>query len=162
MTGYSLPSSEFDDFLFAPVGEERNEMLLSVLSALSRLGIDPREEAARLARLPREVAAQSLAAMIGKLPRRRWSPSDSTTIAARLVKLLPSQNDSEASSVTADPGILQMIRSLGVMWMILAVVYGALFMAANREVPATMSHADAPLAGPVSAPQQAPLPGAHK
>jgi len=158
MTGYSLPNSEFDDFLFAPVGEERNAMLLTVLSALARLGIDPWEEAARLARLPRDLAAQSLAAMIGKLPSRRWSLPDSQAIAARLVKLLPSQNDSKAPSVAADPGILQMIRSLGVMWMIFAVVYGALFMAANRELPAV---ADAPLPGAVSMPQQAP-PGAHE
>jgi hypothetical protein len=32
--------SEFDPFLFAPVGEERNGMLLSVLSALARLEVD--------------------------------------------------------------------------------------------------------------------------
>jgi hypothetical protein len=37
--------SEFDDFLFAPIGEDRNGMLLSVLSALARLDIDPWQEA---------------------------------------------------------------------------------------------------------------------
>jgi hypothetical protein len=43
------PGSDFDAFLFAPVGEERNGMLLSVLSALARLDVDPWQEAARLA-----------------------------------------------------------------------------------------------------------------
>ena len=37
--------SEFDSFLCAPIGEERNGMLLSVLSALARLDVDPWQEA---------------------------------------------------------------------------------------------------------------------
>jgi hypothetical protein len=44
--------SEFDNFLFASIGESRNGMLLSVLSALARLDLDPWQEAAELARLP--------------------------------------------------------------------------------------------------------------
>jgi hypothetical protein len=56
MRGYSLLDSEFNDFLFAPIGEEGNEMLLSVLSALARLGVDPWQEAARLSQLPKETS----------------------------------------------------------------------------------------------------------
>lgn len=48
MSGYSLPNSEFNAFVFAPIGEERNGMLLSVMSALARRDIDPWQEAARL------------------------------------------------------------------------------------------------------------------
>jgi hypothetical protein len=33
--------SKFDAFLFAPVGNDKNEMVLSVLSALARLNVDP-------------------------------------------------------------------------------------------------------------------------
>ena len=36
---------EFENFLFAPIGADRNGMLLSVLSALARLDIDPWQEA---------------------------------------------------------------------------------------------------------------------
>ena len=43
-------------------------MLLSVLSALARLDIDPWQEAANLARLPRETATERLATLIAKLP----------------------------------------------------------------------------------------------
>jgi hypothetical protein len=39
---------EMDAFLFASVGEEEKGIPLSVLSALARLGLDPRNEAARL------------------------------------------------------------------------------------------------------------------
>jgi hypothetical protein len=44
--------SQFDDFLFAPIGEEENGMLLSVVSALARLDLDPWQEAASLTGLP--------------------------------------------------------------------------------------------------------------
>ena len=47
----SYLGSEFDDFLFAPIGEERNGMPLSVVSALARSDLDPWQEAAQLARL---------------------------------------------------------------------------------------------------------------
>jgi hypothetical protein len=39
------PGSEYDDFLFASMGEDRNGLPLSVLSALARLDVDPWEEA---------------------------------------------------------------------------------------------------------------------
>ncbi|MGB7100358.1 MAG: hypothetical protein WBD95_16555, partial [Xanthobacteraceae bacterium] len=61
-------ASEFDNFLFAMIGEDRNEMPLSVLSALARLDIDPWQEAAELARVPRETATQRLALSIAALP----------------------------------------------------------------------------------------------
>ena len=59
--------SEFDDFLFAPIGEDRNGMLLSVLSALARLDIDPWQEVAELAGLPGTTATQRLASLIAEL-----------------------------------------------------------------------------------------------
>ena len=79
---------EFDSFLFAPVGEEVNGVPLSVLSALSRLGLDPRDEAARLSALTREAAADQLARMIARLSDR-WTLSDTRTIAVRLIVRLP-------------------------------------------------------------------------
>ena len=53
--------SQFDDFLFAPIGEEENGMLLSVVSALARLDLDPWQEAASLTGLPVGTATQRLA-----------------------------------------------------------------------------------------------------
>jgi hypothetical protein len=57
---YAPMFPEFDAFLFASVGEEVDGVPLSVLSALSRLGLDPRDEAARLAHLTKEAAADQL------------------------------------------------------------------------------------------------------
>ncbi|HZL59045.1 MAG TPA: hypothetical protein VFC38_05045 [Stellaceae bacterium] len=64
----SLLGSEFDDFLYAPVGEDGNGMRLSVLSALARLDVDPWQEAAKLARLPGKTAIERLASLIAALP----------------------------------------------------------------------------------------------
>jgi hypothetical protein len=88
---FSLLHSDLNDFLFAPVGEERNGVTLSVVSALTRLGLDPWEEAARLTPLPKARAAEALAPLIARLPIRRTLSSDDLTISKRLVELLPAQ-----------------------------------------------------------------------
>jgi hypothetical protein len=90
---FSLLKSEFNDFLYAPIGEEGNDTPLTVLSALARLGIDPWQESARLAQLSKDLATQSLTSMIAKLPNGRWAQSDAGAIAARLVALLPGKSD---------------------------------------------------------------------
>ena len=50
---FALLHSDLNDFLFASVGNEQNGMPLNVVSALTRLGMDPWEDAARLADLPK-------------------------------------------------------------------------------------------------------------
>jgi hypothetical protein len=87
---------EFDDFLYAPIGAEGTGMSLSVLSALSRLNVDPWEEAAELSELPTDTATQRLASLIARLPGGGWASADVAKIAGRLVKLLPSRSSSRA------------------------------------------------------------------
>ena len=86
---YAPMRPEFDTFLFAPVGEEAEGAPLSVLSALSRLDLDPREEAARLSHLTKEAAAEQLARMIARLSDRRWTLSEARRIAGGLIERLP-------------------------------------------------------------------------
>jgi hypothetical protein len=86
---FSLLHSDLNEFLFASVGAGENGMPVSVLSALTRLGVDPWEEAARLAALPKARAAAALARLIGGLPLVRSLPSDGDEITAQLVELLP-------------------------------------------------------------------------
>jgi hypothetical protein len=78
-----------DDFLFAAVGEQQNGMPLNVVSGLTRLGLDPWEEAARLAALPRALATEKLAPIIARLPLDRPEPSDNLAISRMLIELLP-------------------------------------------------------------------------
>ena len=93
---------KFDEFLFTPIGEEENGMVLNVMSAFARRNVDPWEEAARLSRLPRDVATRELCAMIAELPSgaNRASPR---AIAERLMSPLPFSAGSGGSSGTA-PG----------------------------------------------------------
>src|SRR6266849_6563251 len=86
---YAPMLPEFDAFLFASVGEEVDGIPLSVLSALARLGLDPRNEAVRLAHLTREAAADQLARMIARLCEQRWSASETWRIGTALVEGRP-------------------------------------------------------------------------
>jgi hypothetical protein len=99
---YSLGHSPYNDFLFAVIGEEKTGMPLTVLTALTRLGFDPWQEAGRLSDLPRETAARALAATIATLPEGDWKASESGAIAARLVSWLPKRS-SEAIPLV-EPG----------------------------------------------------------
>jgi hypothetical protein len=81
--------TEFDEFLYATIGEENNGMLLSVLSALARLNVDPWDEASRLSRLPRESATQFLVTLIAGLPGGSSARADPEMHAKRLSALLP-------------------------------------------------------------------------
>jgi hypothetical protein len=86
---YSLGHSAYNDFLFGSLGQDAAGTEVTVLSALSRLGIDPWQEAARLASLPRDTAAEALAATILRLPDRTGPDTEVPKISARLVALLP-------------------------------------------------------------------------
>src|ERR1700724_1600003 len=88
---FSLLHSDLNDFLFASVGDEQNGVTLSVVSAFTRLGLDPWEEAARLTRLPKARAAEALATSIARLPIHRTQSLDDLAISRRLVELLPTQ-----------------------------------------------------------------------
>jgi len=101
---FSLINSEFNNFLYAPIGDEGNGMTLSVISALTRLDIDPWREAARLSDLSMEKAVQALAPIIARLPGGQWAPADAPAIAARLVAFLPRREIVARSGTTASGG----------------------------------------------------------
>jgi hypothetical protein len=85
---FSLLHSKLNDFLFAQMGEEEGGAPLSVLSALTRLGVDPWVEGARLSDLPRDAAARALMPMIAMFPRQTHGASQAV-LAERLAGLLP-------------------------------------------------------------------------
>jgi hypothetical protein len=88
-TAYAPVLPEMDLFLFADVGKEVDGISLSVLSALARLGVDPRDEAARLSRLTSKAAASQLSRLFARLPGHPWTPPEIRRIAKSLVELLP-------------------------------------------------------------------------
>jgi hypothetical protein len=134
--------SEFNDFLYAPIGVESNEMPLSVLSALARLNVDPWGEAAELSELPQHTATQRLASLIARLPKGRWAHADCGAIADRLIELLPHRSPSKTPLAQKAHGLPEITHSAMVKILIcLALGATALIIAASRE---PSSHADVP------------------
>ena len=152
-----LIGREFDEFLGAPIGEDRNGMTLSVLSALARLDVDPWLEATSLARMPRQAAAERLTALIDALPREPPSAIPSQTSAADLVALLPkSKTPSVGSSdkAFAATGLReqQIVMAFGAFAIMMLIVFAisALFSPGpgNGANPSAPRAADATMAPP--------------
>jgi hypothetical protein len=72
-------------------------MPLSVISAFTRLGLDPREEAGRLSSLPNREAVEQLARLAAEPPGSSRPLEEAREIASALVLLLPKHNSSPAS-----------------------------------------------------------------
>src|SRR5271170_479262 len=85
----SRVGSEFDAFLFAPIGEDRNGLPLSIVSLLGRMDLDPWQEAAHLAGLPAEAASQKLATLLAALSDPSLKQVDAGKAATRLIAQLP-------------------------------------------------------------------------
>lgn len=79
---------DFDDFLFAPVGQDFDGTPVTLATVLARLGVDPWEEAAELAKLAREPAMQRLASRLEAMPNGPSSAEDTVNVAMRLLALL--------------------------------------------------------------------------
>jgi hypothetical protein len=145
---------EFDDFLFAPIGEDRNGMLLSVVSALARLDVDPWQEAASLAQLPGTTATRRLASLIAALPDRPSAHLDPGAIAARLIARLPRRAGFNAPSPetligVSVPAVMQSRPFRYAALVVLVMVLGGLTFAASQRSAAQVHNANAPASGTV-------------
>jgi hypothetical protein len=145
--------SEFNNFLFAPIGEERNGMLLSVLSALARLDVDPWREAAELAGLPGKTATERLASLIAMLPDGPSTPRDTRTIAARLIALLPRPARSEIPlrKPILGAGALTDSRAAKIFTILISVIFVAFVLSTQWVVLSPQSSAQADSAQPPAA-----------
>ena len=124
---FSLLHSEFNGFLFAPIGDQTGGLPLSVLSALTRLGMDPWREAARLSDLPKDLAVAELSGSINRLPRKCWEQSDTQGIAARLIELLPHRG-AFAATQPATPSPTKRAPLPVILWAIVLALGAAVFL----------------------------------
>jgi hypothetical protein len=118
-----------NEFLFAPVGTEANGMTLSVVSVFARLGNDPWLEAGRLARLPKPEATESLARIIASMPTSIWPLQAATTIATRLIALLPTQSGNLGQSRSASAYGAKAGRPFWIGLVLVSVACAAAFQA---------------------------------
>jgi len=114
------PPADLGTFLFAPVWVEANGMTLTTLSALARLGLDPWDEAGRLARLSKLEAGAELARSLAALPGR--SLPDAAKVAKRLVTLLPEGAQPPSPAVRPTLASLENVQRRAVVLAMAAVL----------------------------------------
>lgn len=134
---FSTLSASYDDFLFAPVCEDPNGLRLSVLSALARFNVDPWEEAARLAAMPKQIAETTLLSILDLVSGRSWKSSEAAAAAAQLVRLLPRLDEAAATATataTADARTVTAHRT-NYWWLWLAFWIAMTFMMPHRQTP---------------------------
>ena len=83
-------TTRYDPFLSAELGEERNGMPLSMISALARLDLDPLSEAAALAAMPADAARDHLSM---RLANSAATLAGASTSVDSLLALLPQGAD---------------------------------------------------------------------
>ena len=136
---------DLNNFLFAAVGEERNGIPLSMISALAQLGLDPWDEALRLSTLAKQEAIEGLTELILRLPGMRRPSSEARQIAVGLIDVLPTHNDAIGPTDEVRRRGLQSIAPGKGFWLIcLAITAAAFFI--------MIMHGDLPFAGHQSPP----------
>jgi len=151
--------AEFDDFLYAPIRQESNGMLLRVVSVLARSNLDPWDEASRLAALPGEMATRRLAGLIAALPAARGARQDPAAAAASvagLIALLPQHGPAASSTrdtLAAAPSARRSraLTSVVVYALLMLLLLCAQWLLAGRAPPGDAAHAYAQEPGPAAA-----------
>lgn len=87
--GHSVLSGAFNGFLYSPVSDHPGQVPVTVLSALARHNVDPWDEAANLAHMPRARAIARLASLISAANSDLERQAETELIASRLIELLP-------------------------------------------------------------------------
>jgi hypothetical protein len=138
-------TAAYNEFLFATVGEDRNDMPLSVVSALARLDLDPWLEAAELARMPAHGAAQRLSALLESVSYGRSVEAGQDGLAAKLVSLLPSPASTSGQALVhgADGATPHIFRSVWIM-QLLILASMAISLVVGREAPGAHGTPSAP------------------
>ena len=114
---------EFDRFLHASVGEDRNGYVVTVLSTLARLGLDPWKETAELVTLGRDAARARLGTLLARFRDVPALASDHGRIARDLSQLLPEDRASCSLKRTASTVAGGRPGTSGAIWAVLGIVF---------------------------------------
>lgn len=125
MTGSSVLTPhppEFERFLYASVGEDRNGFVVTVLSTLARLELDPWAETASLVSLSGEAARSRLDLLLSGFRDVPALKQDHEDVARDLSKLLPGRPARIGASLPDPAAQVSALGSTGVIWLILTLV----------------------------------------
>jgi hypothetical protein len=134
-------TSQYDEFLFAPIGDEPGGMRLSVISALARMNVDPWEEAARLSALSTTEAQRTLVSTLDLFPGKRQKSEETEILAARLVALLPKAREVTTAQAASTAGIGEQRTHYWIVWVCFAIAMSFLSSHKNAATPGAVDSA---------------------
>lgn len=120
---------DFDRFLYATVGEDRNGSFVTVLSALARLDLDPWQEASELAVLSRDASRARLGNLLSAFKDVPTLAIEHGSVAAELISLLPERLSDRVPKPTlpttykGTPTSIRYIFAILILILVLAQVY---------------------------------------
>ena len=125
---YQPLETKYDDFLFANIGEQENGMPMSMATALTRLGLDPWDEARRLAALPASSAIPAVTHLIARVSGLTSTVSEAPKISAKLVGLLSSRDGRPAGGSKTSGALSWRIDA---RWVVVLLVIGLVVVASR-------------------------------
>ncbi|MBM3547738.1 MAG: hypothetical protein FJX54_12365 [Alphaproteobacteria bacterium] len=128
---FTSEHSDLNAFLFAPIGADKAGMTVTVATAMARAGVDPREEAVRLAYLSPGDAAHVLATIIDS--SEIADPGDTRATADRLIGLLP-----RAPAPTSSPAVRTGRIPSAVLWVVCLGMAALFVLSAMGDNPASL------------------------
>ena len=114
---------EFERFLYASVGEDRNGSVVTVLSTLARLGLDPWNETAELVTLGRDAARSRLETLLARFRDVPTLTSDHRRVAQDLSQLLPERQTTGSLKRVASTAGDGRPGKNGVIWAVLTIIF---------------------------------------
>jgi hypothetical protein len=114
---------EFERFLYASVGEDRNGYVVTVLSALARLGLDPWAETAALVALGRDAAQARLGTRLARFRDVPALASEHGRVARDLSRLLPEGPASGNLKRNVSTGTGGRLVTSRLTWAVLAIIF---------------------------------------
>ena len=114
---------EFERFLYASVGEDRNGSVVTVLSTLARLGLDPWNETAELVTLGRDAARSRLDTLLARFRDVPALASDHGRVAQDLSQLLPETQTPVGLKRTASTVAEGRPGTIGAIWAVLTIIF---------------------------------------
>ena len=113
---------EFERFLYATVGEDLNGSVVTVLSTLARLDLDPWKETAELVMLGRDAARLRLERVLAGFLDVPALMTDHGTVARELCLLLPERPPKHPLSQADSSATIARLASSRTLWAILAII----------------------------------------
>ncbi|MEW9922339.1 hypothetical protein AB2B41_22295 [Marimonas sp. MJW-29] len=119
----NLHPPEFDRFLQASVGEDRNGYVVTVLSTLARLGLDPWKETAELVTSGRDAARSRLDTLLFGFSDVPTLKTDHGRVARHLSQLLPEGSRSGTVKRSASTFAAGNLSKGGAIWAVLTIIF---------------------------------------